>query len=491
MTRARDVANVLSAATSLATDTETAAAISSHMTASNGHVSFGNTAGRPSSPIIGQIHSNTQTGFMEIYSGETYGWEQIGGIASSVSGVTATNQGTGRGYNNGQASISFTPGTILGRSYTVTSSPDGITATGSSSPITITGLSSDTDYTYTVVATNNYGASSASSASSAVRARTVPKEPAITSVTAGNLNASVAFTTPFTGGSAITGYTVTSSPGNLTATGSSSPLVVSGLTQGTSYTFTVQATNVNGNSISSDPSSSVTAITVPGAPTSVTATAGAAGSGQATISFTAPASNGGSAITQYRVTSSPGNITATGASTSITISGLTLGSSYTFTVEAQNAAGYGAASSASNSITASVVLSTYTYTYSGVTGAGGNGTGNGKHYGVDFGHVNNGQGPKIFNSSGQVIYTFPNAFSTYVTPAMTWDSNTNSNTGSNAEPNRTYTFSTGSIPQLPAGAYMFQDNFGYGGGIVSCTFNKTTQSATPASNGNCYKVFLT
>lgn len=88
--------------------------------------------------------------------------------------------------------------------------------------------------------------------------------------------------------------------------------------------------------------------TVPGAPTSVSATAGNA---QATVSFTAPASDGGSPITGYRVTSTPGSLTATGSSSPITITGLTNGTSYTFTVAAQNAVGYGPESTASNSVT--------------------------------------------------------------------------------------------------------------------------------------------
>ena len=87
----------------------------------------------------------------------------------------------------------------------------------------------------------------------------------------------------------------------------------------------------------------------PGAPTSVSATAGDA---QATVSFTAPTDTGYPAgITGYRVTASPGGLTTTGASSPITITGLTNGISYTFTVAAQNANGYGFESEPSGSVT--------------------------------------------------------------------------------------------------------------------------------------------
>jgi len=68
----------------------------------------------------------------------------------------------------------------------------------------------------------------------------------------------VTFTAPVSnGGSVITGYTVTSSPGSFTGTGASSPITVTGLTNGTAYTFTVIATNANGNSVASSASNSV------------------------------------------------------------------------------------------------------------------------------------------------------------------------------------------------------------------------------------------
>ncbi|RVU35742.1 tandem-95 repeat protein [Rheinheimera riviphila] len=263
-----------------------------------------------------------------------------------------------------------------------------------------------------------------------------PSAPTIGTATAGDTQASVAFTAPANiGGAAITGYTVTANPGGLTGTGASSPIVVATLTNGVAYTFTVTATNSAGTGSASAASNSITpaaaqTITfaapgsqnfgtsptliattdatglvptftssttgvctvtsgglltfvtagtctinadqagnssylaatqvsrsfavnpvLPGAPVIGTATAGNA---SASVTFTAPASNGGVAISGYTITSNPGGLTATGASSPIAFPGLTNGTAYTFTVVATNVVGSGAASAASNSVTPQV-----------------------------------------------------------------------------------------------------------------------------------------
>jgi len=86
----------------------------------------------------------------------------------------------------------------------------------------------------------------------------VPAAPTSVGAVPGDGQAIVNFTPPESLGSPITSYTVTSTPGNISVSASAGPIVVTGLTNGTEYTFTVTATNAIGTSQPSDPSNSVT-----------------------------------------------------------------------------------------------------------------------------------------------------------------------------------------------------------------------------------------
>jgi hypothetical protein len=248
--------------------------------------------------------------------------------------------------DDGQVSVDFSaPGNNGGSAitgYTVTSSPGGFTGTGTSSPIVVSGLSNGTTYTFTVTATNAIGTSTASGASDPV----TPKA-----------NQTITFANPGAQNFGTTPTLTATSDSALTVEFSSVTTGVCTVTSGGALTFvtagscTIHA-NQNGNASFNAAATvvqtfSVTAV-VPGAPTIGTATAGDT---QASVSFSAPASNGGANITGYTVTSSPGGFTGTGAGSPITVTGLTNGVAYTFTVTATNSAGTGSASSASNSIT--------------------------------------------------------------------------------------------------------------------------------------------
>ena len=219
---------------------------------------------------------------------------------------------------------------------------------------------------FTVAAINVRGAGPASGNSNTITpaaAATAPSAPAIGQATAASATtATVRWAVPANGGSAITGYTVRvlnaannqvgalrSAPGAATVS-----LVVTGLTSGQAYHFTATATNAIGTSPASASSNTVTLI-VPGAPT--IGTASAAGPTSAIARWTAPAVTG-SAITGYSVRVLNAANAQVGAlrpaaagTTSVTVTGLTTGQAYHFTVTATNGVGTGAASASSNRVT--------------------------------------------------------------------------------------------------------------------------------------------
>ncbi|OGT13239.1 MAG: hypothetical protein A3F73_07820 [Gallionellales bacterium RIFCSPLOWO2_12_FULL_59_22] len=265
---------------------------------------------------------------------------------------------------NAQATVTFAaPGSTGGSAITgYTANCGGITNTGAASPITVTGLTNGTAYTCTVTATNAVGTGAASDASNSVTPATVPGAPAIGTATAGNAQATVAFTAPGTGGSAITGYTANC--GGITNTGASSPITVTGLTNGAAYTCTVAATNAAGTGAASGASNSVTplgsqAITFNPAP-------GVIVGGTGLVSATGGAS--GNAVT-FTVPTTTGVCSVTGS----TVTGLTAG---TCTVAANQAgsANYAAAPQATQNITVGQAGQTITFDAAPGVIVGGTGT---------------------------------------------------------------------------------------------------------------------
>ena len=256
---------------------------------------------------------------------------------------------------NEQAVVSFTAPTNNGGSaitgYTVTVWEDGgatgIDATGAASPITVVGLTNGTAYTFTVRATNIAGNSPESASSDpATPLPSTPTAPGNLGGTAGDQQVNLNWDA-VTGASSYTVYKYegTTAPVNMddwqqvamNVTGTT--YTVTDLTNGTSYAFAVMAVNLGGESGFSI-AEVVTPRTVPDAPTGVSADTG---NGQVNVSFTAPSNNGGSVITGYTVTAwvdgNATNLTSTGTTSPIILTGLTNGTAYTFTVLATNAAG--------------------------------------------------------------------------------------------------------------------------------------------------------
>ena len=181
---------------------------------------------------------------------------------------------------------------------------------------------------------------------------TKPGPPTGVKVTPGNGYAVIAWNAPTSNGeSPITGYTAQAMPGGkICSTTGAKTCKILGLTNGEFYySFTVTARNARGQSTASVPVPVL--VGVPLAPTRVT---GGPGNGEITVSWAAPATNG-SAITKYLVNAIPGSKTCvtTGRSRSCTLTGLSNGTAYWFTVTATNRRGPGAASALSGPVSPS------------------------------------------------------------------------------------------------------------------------------------------
>ena len=303
------------------------------------------------------------------------------GVTGAPTGVTAT-------AGNAQATVSWTAPSTNGSaitSYEVRySTNSGATWTSAgasfaSSPATITGLSNGTSYVFDVAAIDANGTGAYSAASLAVTPSTTPGVPAFASITRGDGQVSLTWSAPSNGGSAITGYdvewtsdggTTWSSPLASAANSPATSATVTGLTDGTTYKFRIAAVNANGAGTFSGMSNGVTPAGVPGTPTAVAATAGDA---SATVSWTAPASNG-AVITSYEVRYSSDNGTSwtsfgSVGATQANVTGLTNGTSYVFDVAAHNLIGQGSFSAPSSAVIPATVPGAPT----GVVGAAGPG----------------------------------------------------------------------------------------------------------------------
>ncbi len=282
-------------------------------------------------------------------------------IADLESGAPTTFTPPGQPTNvsavagDGRITIAFTPPVSNGGSeitgYRVGLS-DGTTVDGLSSPISATGLTNGKSFYVSVVAFNAVGASVPSEVSGPIipvsgQSATVPDAPTGVAAAMGSGQAVVSFVAPnYNGGSPIVGYKATASSGQ-SATGPSSPLTITGLTNGSAVNFTVVAINAVGESASSLPSQYVTPASVPNAPTSVVAVSK---DGSAQVSWVAPTNNGGSSVLDYTATASSGQ-TATVAVSPTTVTGLANGNAVTFTVRARNAQGSSVSSAVSNVVT--------------------------------------------------------------------------------------------------------------------------------------------
>lgn len=317
-------------------------------------------------------------------NGTTYDVEVRAINAAGAGTASAVQSGTPRtvpaapaisavALNTGAVSVAFTLGANGGSAVTnVEYSVDGgdtwITRSpaATASPLTISGLTGGQTYGVQLRAVNAAGSGPASNEST-VTAKGTPAAPTI-SVAGSDRALTVSFSTPNNGGSPITNYEYSVNGGSSWSTRSpgstASPLTVTGLTNGTSYSVQVRAVNGVGSGTSSATVVG-TPLTTPSAPAIVGSTITGV-DGTLDVDFTAPTDDGGSAITTYQYSTDAGatwrtrDAGSTGSPLQITTlssdgtTPLTGGVTYPVEIRAVNAAGPGAASAVASGITTTV-----------------------------------------------------------------------------------------------------------------------------------------
>ena len=205
-----------------------------------------------------------------------------------------------------------------------------------------------------------------------------PAAPTSLSAVPSSTSVAISFTPGSDNGAYVTNheYAVSTNSGSsygswtaLSPADATSPITVSGLSQGTAYYIKLRAVNATGPGTESS-AVSFTTLTTPNAPTGLSVSATTSSS--LTISFTAPSNNGGAAITNYEYSINGGSswtaLSPADNLTPVTISGLTQSTAYTVYLRAVNSVGSGTSSSGVSGTTAAAIV---TVEYLVIAGAGG------------------------------------------------------------------------------------------------------------------------
>ena len=224
-------------------------------------------------------------------------------------------------------------------SYTVTSYPGGFTCTSAGTSCTVIGLTNGTAYTFSVTATNSVGVGPSSFASAAVTPRAmVPNAPALANVVAANRALKVSWSGAGANGSPVTGYIATAILGATAHTCTTTALTctITGLNPGATYQVSVVATSAAGSSLSS----ASLAARVAGAPGALRVIRKYTTAAAIVIVVSVPANNGAPILLYQYYLAGKGWVNA-GTSRVIIIRGLRARTTYSVTVRAVNAAGFG------------------------------------------------------------------------------------------------------------------------------------------------------